>query len=103
MAPFPAVRIKNMKIHNPAGYDSPYAFELGHFYVDVKMLSLASPKIEIADIIIQDMHATLEMKLGTNNLQDISNNLPKPAEKNGSEEVAKEDKPAKEYRNVGRC
>ena len=74
-----AVRIKNMKIHNPAGYDAPYAFELGHFYVDVKMLSLASPKIEIADIIIEDMHATLEMKLGTNNLQDISNNLPKPA------------------------
>ena len=95
-----AVRIKNMKIHNPAGYDSPYAFELGHFYVDVRMLTLASPKIEIADIIIEDMHATLEMKLGSSNLQDISNNLPKPAEKNGSEEVAKEDKPAKESKKM---
>ena len=91
-----AVRIKNMRIHNPAGYDSPYAFELGHFYVDVKMLTLASPKIEIADIIIEDMHATLEMKLGTNNLQDISNNLPKPAEKAEKEEAQKEEKPAKE-------
>ncbi len=75
------VHVKDIKIHNPAGYDSPYAFQLGNFYVDVNMLTLASPKIEIADIIIEDMHATLEMKLGTNNLQDISNNLPKPAEK----------------------
>lgn len=83
-----AVRVRNVKIHNPAGYDSKYAFELGHFFVDVKMLSLASPKIEIADILIEDMHATLELKLGTNNLQDISNGLPKPKkdDKAGKEE-----------------
>lgn len=84
------VHVKNVKIHNPAGYDSPYAFELGKFYIDVKMLTLISPKIEIADIIIEDMHATLEMKLGTNNLQDISNGLPKPAEKAEKKEEKKE-------------
>ena len=87
-----AVHIKNMKVHNPAGYDAPYAFELGNFYVDVKMLTLASPKIEISDIVIEDMHATFEMKLGTNNLQDISNNLPKPAENAKKKKKNKETK-----------
>lgn len=91
-----SVRVRNVKIHNPEGYDAPYAFELGHFYVDVKMLTLASDKIEIADIIIDDMHATLEMKLTTNNLQDISNNLPKPAEDKAEKEPEKEDEPAEE-------
>lgn len=85
-----SVRVRNLKVHNPQGYDSPNAFELGHFFVDVKMLSLTSPKIEIADIIIEDMHATLEMKLNTNNLQDISNNLPK-AEKKAEEKPVEEE------------
>ena len=94
-----AVRIKNMKVHNPEGYTAPYAFELGHFYVDLKMLTLASPKIEIADIIIEDMHATLELKLGTNNLEDISKGLKKPddGKKKEKEEPAKDtSKPEKE-------
>ncbi len=94
-----AVRIKNMKVHNPEGYTAPYAFELGHFYVDLKMLTLASPKIEIADIIIEDMHATLELKLGTNNLEDISKGLQKPddGKKKEKEEPAKDtSKPEKE-------
>lgn len=96
-----AVRIRNMKVHNPEGYDSPYAFELKHFYVDVKMLTLASPKIEIADIIIEDMHATLEMKWGTNNLEQISSALKKPVDpkaekKTGNEEEKKSSEPAKE-------
>lgn len=93
-----AVRIRNMKIHNPAGYDAPYAFELGHFYVDVAMLTLTKPKIEIKDIIIENMHATMEMKWGTNNLADISNSLKKPEkdEKPANDEKKSDDKPKKE-------
>lgn len=87
-----AVRIKNMKVHNPEGYDSPYAFELGHFYIDVKMFTLFSPKIEIADITIEDMHATLEMKWGTNNLEDISKSLKKPKDPAKTEDAEKQDK-----------
>lgn len=100
-----SVRIKNVKVHNPKGYDSPYAFELGHFYVDVAMFSLAKPKIEIADIVIEDMHATLEMKWGTNNLEAISSSLKKPedpkAEKKEAEEAEEPaDKPAKEPKKM---
>ena len=86
-----AVRIKNMKIHNPEGYTAPYAFELGHFYIDLKMFTLASSKIEIADIIIEDMHATLEMKLNTNNLEDISKSLKKAEEDKTAKEMTEKD------------
>ena len=88
-----AVRIRNVKVHNPEGYNAPYAFELGHFYVDVAMLTLTKPKIEIKDIVIEDMHATLEMKWGRNNLEDISKNLKKPAE--SDQKTAEEEKPEK--------
>lgn len=102
-----AVRIKGMRIHNPEGYSDPLAFNLGHFYVDVEMMTLAKPKIVIKDIIIEDMHATLEMKWGTNNLADISKALQKPDDGKKDEkkaektpEKAPEDKPAAEPKKM---
>ncbi len=101
-----AVRIKGMRIHNPAGYSDPLAFNLGHFYVDVEMLTLASPKIVIKDVIVEDMHADLEMKWGTNNLAEIGKALQNPddgkkaAEPEKEEKKPEADKPAKEPKKM---
>ena len=97
-----AVNIRNVKIHNPEGYDAPYAFELGHFEVDVDMFTLAAPKLVIEEVILEGMHATLETKWGTNNFKDIGKALekseknaePEPEEKTEEEPAA--DEPEKE-------
>lgn len=88
-----SVTIGGVRIHNPKGYDTPYAFELGKFYVKVDVASVFSDKIIIEDITIEQMNASLEFRMRSknlfedfdiipyNNLSEISDNIKgKPVE-----------------------
>ena len=79
------VRIKNFTIGNPDGYETKNAFKLKEVYVDLAVTSLLSKKIEIEDILVNDMEVSYEMKWGETNIGRILDNVNKLTKKDEQE------------------
>lgn len=80
--------MNNFEIDNPEGYEHDTFLKLGHGYVSLDTGSLLDDTIVIKQITLEDIEVVLEQKLGTSNLKDIINNLPKsePEETEPAEE-----------------
>lgn len=72
--------IKNFEIDNPQGYEQTTFMKLGHGYVSLDTGSLLDDTVVINQILLEGMEITIEQKLGTSNIKDILNNLPKSDE-----------------------
>ncbi len=80
------VRMNDLVIGNPTGYQHPDFLTMGQGYVKLKMGSLLSNKIEIDTIRLDKIELVIEQKgITTNNLQEILGALPK-AESTGKPE-----------------
>lgn len=88
------LKMNDLVVDNPEGYQNPTFLELGNAYVDLKTTSLLSDTIEIEKMQFDNITLTMEQKGLTNNLKEILNNLPKsepaekPAEDTSEEEAA---------------
>ena len=97
------VSIGDFHISNPQGYTHPYAFRVGHMYVQVSPSSLLSDKIIVRSIIIDDLEASLEAKLTETNITAIKKNVDNstrrdsqaPDEKPAPDSTKSDDKPPK--------
>ena len=69
------VRIRNLTVANPPGYNNPQAFELKEIRVGINLASLFSDKIEISEISVNGMNVDYELKLRSSNLGEIQQNL----------------------------
>ncbi len=92
------VKIKDLVIDNPEGYQHPELLRIGNGYVDVSIMSLLSDTVEIKTIKFDGIDMVIEQKGLTNNLNDVMKNLP-----SGDGSAAKapaEEKPAKKAKNL---
>lgn len=89
------MKMNNLVVDNPEGYENPTFLELGNAYIDLKTTSLLSDTIEIEKIQFDNITLVMEQKGLTNNLKEILANLPKsePAEKPAEDKG--EEKPGK--------
>ncbi len=94
------LKINNLKIANPAGYDKSHMFELSSFYVNIDLPSLFTDKIIVEEIDVNGMNLVAEFKRnGKFNAveitENIQNKIPAPAEADAKtvdkEAVAEED------------
>ena len=83
-----SVKLKDLVVHNPAGYELPILMKLGGADVKVKIGSLMSDKVDIDHIILDNIEVSIEQKGFSTNLNDILKSLPKSEEKAPSEPAA---------------
>lgn len=75
------VKLENLKVANPEGYQHENLLELGSGEMDVNIRSLLSDKIIVKSITLDDMSVVIEQKeLVHSNLQEILDALPTPEE-----------------------
>ena len=85
------LKMNNLVVDNPEGYENPTFLELGNAYIDLKTTSLLSDTIEIETMQFDNITLTIEQKGLTNNLKEILANLPKsePTEDKSEEKSGK--------------
>ena len=85
------MKMNNLVVDNPEGYENPTFLELGNAYIDLKTTSLLSDTIEIETMQFDNITLTIEQKGLTNNLKEILANLPKsePTEDKSEEKSGK--------------
>jgi uncharacterized protein involved in outer membrane biogenesis len=76
-----SVKLKDLVVSNPAGYELPTLMKLGGADVKVNIGSLMSDKVEIDHIILDNIEVSIEQKGLSTNLNDILKSLPKSEEK----------------------
>jgi uncharacterized protein involved in outer membrane biogenesis len=76
-----SVKLKDLVVHNPAGYELPILMKLGGADVAVSIGSLMGDKINIDHIILDNIEVSIEQKGLSTNLNDILKSLPKSEEK----------------------
>lgn len=81
--------ISGLRVENPEGFDSQYAFELESVSVNLDVNSLFSEVVEIESITIMQPIITYETKITTDNIRTLLANLPE-SEAAGSEEETTE-------------
>ncbi len=69
--------ISGLRVKNPEGFDSEYAFELDSVLVKLNVNSLLSDTAEIESITIMQPIITYETKITTDNIRTLLNNLPR--------------------------
>ncbi|MDO8302553.1 MAG: hypothetical protein Q7T18_04855 [Sedimentisphaerales bacterium] len=72
-----SVKLKDLVVHNPAGYELPTLMKLGGADVKVTIGSLMSDKVDIDHIILDNIEVSIEQKGFSTNLNDILKSLPK--------------------------
>ena len=73
-----SVELKGLYVANPQDCQNKNAFVLGHFYVDMKLMSLFTDKIVINNVIIEDVAVDFEPSVTKgSNLHEIKNNIMK--------------------------
>lgn len=76
--------LKNLAIHNPAGYDTPKLFEMDRMEIEADLPSFLGKTVHVKKIYIDSAGLTVEQKGLSNNLQEvldhISSSKPKPTE-----------------------
>jgi len=75
-----SVKLKDLVVHNPAGYELPTLMKLGGADVKVNIGSLMGDKVDIDHIILDNVEVTIEEKGLSTNLNDILKSLPKSTE-----------------------
>ena len=71
-----SVELKGLYVANPQDCQNKNAFVLGHFYVDMKLMSLFTDKIVINNVIIEDVAVDFEPSVTKgSNLHEIKNNI----------------------------
>lgn len=94
-SPLGNVHIRKLTVANPAGYNHPFAFELGEVKVDLNLLSLFTDKIEVRQIYVSGVNVDYELKLGRSNLGEIQKNLERFAPKDEESPDARNEEPTK--------
>ena len=75
--------ITGLRVENPEGFDSQYAFELDSVLVSIDVNSLLSDAAEIESITIMQPVITYETKITTDNIRTLLNNLPEAEASSG--------------------
>ena len=75
-----SVKLKDLVVSNPAGYELPTLMKLGGADVKVNIGSLMGDKVEIDHIILDNIEVSIEQKGLSTNLNDILKSLPKSTE-----------------------
>lgn len=68
--------ISGLRVENPEGFDSQYAFELESVLVNINVNSVFTDVAEIESITIMQPVITYETKITTDNIRTLLNNLP---------------------------
>ncbi|MDR0932295.1 MAG: AsmA family protein [Victivallales bacterium] len=83
------VELTDFRVANPAGYQEPYAFQVGKVKVDVNIGSLFTDKIEVSEVFVSGTKVNFEVKLdGSSNLTDIQNNVEAFAGTDADDQIA---------------
>lgn len=87
------IKLRNLVVGNPEGYNTDYAFKLGQFKINMQMSTLGSDTMVIKDILIDGPEIIWEAGLGNSNIGTILDNLKKksPAEKPEEEQAEPEE------------
>ncbi len=80
--------ISGLRVENPEGFDSQYAFELDSVAVNIDVNSLFSDVVEVESITIMQPIITYETKITTDNIRTLLANLPESEPATGSPEAA---------------
>ena len=91
-----SVKIDNLVVANPEGYENLTMLELGEAKVDLQTTSLLSDIVNIQELKLDGMIFTIEQKGLTNNLKEILDSLPK------KEEAPKEEPKEKPSKKEGK-
>ncbi|MEX0962772.1 MAG: hypothetical protein WDZ52_01845 [Pseudohongiellaceae bacterium] len=78
--------ISGLRVENPEGFESQYAFELDSVSVELDVNSLFSDVIEIQSVIIMQPIITYETKITTDNIRTLLANIPESGTAAGSTE-----------------
>jgi hypothetical protein len=76
--------ISGLRVENPEGFDTQYAFELDSILVNINVNSIFTDVAEVESITIMQPIITYETKITTDNIRTLLNNI------GGGEEVAGE-------------
>ena len=68
--------ISGLRVENPEGFDSQYAFELESVLVNINVNSLLTDAAEVESITIMQPVITYETKITTDNIRTLLDNLP---------------------------
>lgn len=69
------VVLKGFSVANPAGFETPYAVQLGSVKVQLNPKSLLTDRIQIQEIIITEPEITLEGSMKNNNLTKLQEGM----------------------------
>lgn len=82
--------ISGLRVENPEGFDSEYAFELDSVSVNIDVNSLFSDVVEVESIMIMQPIITYETKITTDNIRTLLANIPESESGPDSTEAASE-------------
>lgn len=68
--------ISGLRVENPEGFDSQYAFELDSVLVNINVSSVFTDVVEVESVTIMQPIITYETKITTDNIRTLLNNLP---------------------------
>lgn len=89
-----ALRLGDVTLFNPGGFDEPRAFELDRFSVDLDTASVLSDVIVVRDITVDGVFVSWVERDGTNNFEMIGANVARAGE--GGKKAGKPDEKAPE-------
>ncbi|MCI5105347.1 MAG: hypothetical protein MRY76_01405 [Pseudomonadales bacterium] len=67
--------ISGLRIANPDGFDSPYAFELGEVSMALDLASLSTDLVEVDSVIITSPRITYETTITNDNIRALMRNI----------------------------
>ena len=80
--------ISGLRVENPEGFDSQYAFELDSVLVSINVNSILTDVAEIESVIIMQPIITYETKITSDNIRTLLANLPEGDAASSDPEVA---------------
>lgn len=85
--------IRELKVANPEGFNTPYAIELSSLDFAVNLDTVFSDVIEIDSIIVHEARISYETRLITDNIRTLIANIPSAAETQAEVEIEGESGP----------
>ena len=80
--------ISGLRVENPEGFDSQYAFELDSILVNINVDSILTDVAEIESIVIMQPIVTYETKITSDNIRTLLDNLDEGGTASGDPEAA---------------
>ena len=81
-------RVSGLRVENPEGFESQYAFELDSVMVDINVNSLLTDVVEIESIAIMQPIVTYETKISSDNIRTLLDGLSDGEAESGDTEAA---------------